>query len=299
MDMAQHRDAVDYGASPIPASAGIGLKPLHYSELLSTRPAIGWLEIHPENYFGAGGVPHRCLSSIRRDYPISFHGIGLSLGSAGPIDRTHLDRLKTLIDRYQPGLVSEHLSWSVSDGAYLNDLLPLPYTEESLSIFVQHVIEVQERLARRILVENPSTYLQLVQSTIPEPEFLAAVAAQSDCGILLDVNNIYVSARNHGFDPFAYVDAVPANRIGEIHVAGHHVAHGPERVILIDDHGSCVAEPVWQLLEHSLRRCGPIPTLVEWDSRIPDLSVLVAEADRATRLLDVTQYPCARHAATR
>lgn len=296
--MAQHSPAGPYGEGSIPVSAGIGLKPEHYREIISESPDVGWFEIHPENYFGAGGVPHHYLASIRRDYPISFHGVGLSLGSAGPVDHAHVKRLKSLIDRYQPGLVSEHLSWSVSDDVYLNDLLPLPYTEESLRVFVRHVNEVQELLGRRILVENPSTYLHLVQSTISEPEFLAAVATKSDCGILLDVNNIYVSARNQGFDPFTYVDLIPPERVGEIHVAGHHVACGPEREILIDDHGARVAEPVWQLLEYGLRHCGPVPILVEWDTRVPDLSVLVAEGHRADRLLDDAHDYDACHAAT-
>jgi len=296
-DVVQHDKAAGCGASPIPVSAGIGLKPRHYPGLLSTRPDIGWLELHPENYFGAGGPPHRWLSSIRRDYPLSFHGVGLSLGSAEPIDRGHVKRLKELVDRYQPGLVSEHLSWSVSGGICLNDLLPLPYTEESLRIFARHVIEVQDRLGRRILVENPSTYLRLTQSSIPEPEFLAAVAVESGCGILLDVNNLYVSARNHGLDPLSYVPLLRMGRIGEIHVAGHHVARRRGAEIFIDDHGSRVAEPVWRLLEQALRYCGPVPILIEWDSRVPDLSVLVSEAARADRLLRAARRPEARHVA--
>jgi hypothetical protein len=203
-----------------------------------------------------------------------------------------------LIDRYQPGLVSEHLSWSASGGVFLSDLLPLPYTEECLEVFIRHVTEVQEGLGRRILVENPSSYLHLAQSVIPEQEFLAAVAAEADCGILLDVNNVYVSARNHGFDPFAYIDHIPASRVGEIHVAGHHVARLPTGEILIDDHGSRVAEPVWRLLEYGLKRCGAVPVLIEWDTRLPSLPELVAEAHYASRLLDDAPCHCAHHAAS-
>lgn len=291
IELTRQRNAAAVDVGPIPVSPGIGLKPQHYVEILETRPEIGWVEVHPENYFGAGGPPHRYLSAIRRNYPVSFHCVGLSLGSAESIDLAHLNRLKALIERYQPGLISEHLSWSASGEVYLNDLLPLPYTEESLRLFVRHVCEVQEHLGRRILVENPSTYLRFKHSTIEEPEFLAAIAAEADCGILLDVNNVFVSAQNNGFDPVAYIDQIPAQRVGEIHVAGHHLARRAGREILIDDHGSRVTGSVWHLLRHSLRRYGPVPVLVEWDTRIPELAVLVGEARRAARLLEVARAP--------
>lgn len=293
-----HRSNAATGVSSlIPALAGVGLKPQHYSSVLSIRPDVAWFEVHPENYFGLGGLPHRQLEAVRRDYRLSFHGVGLSLGSAGPIDLAHVGQLKRLIARYRPGLVSEHLSWSAVDGIYLSDLLPMPYTEESLRVFIEHVIEVQDRLGQRILVENPSTYLRLVQSTVPEPEFLAAVATGSDCDLLLDVNNVYVSARNHGFDPLEYIGLLPANRIREIHVAGHHVARRPGPELLVDDHGSRISEPVWGLLEYVIRRCGPIPILVEWDNRIPALEVLLSEADRANQILSAAHQQGCQHAA--
>jgi uncharacterized protein (UPF0276 family) len=272
-------------AAPIPAQAGIGLRHPHLREILETRPPLAWLEVHSENYM-AGGAPLHHLESLRSDYPLSLHGVGLSLGSAGPIDAAHLGRLRGLADRMEPGLVSEHLSWSVVDGTYLNDLLPLPYTEEALGIVVAHVDETQAALGRTILIENPSTYLRFAHSTIPEWEFLAELARRSGCGILLDVNNVYVSACNHGFDAAAYVDAVPAAAVGEIHLAGHAVRHVDGHDLRIDDHGSAVARPVWELYAQAVNRLGPVPTLIEWDSNIPALDVLAGEAAQAQRVLD-------------
>ena len=268
------------GQRGLPSRAGIGLRVPHVGELLATRPAIAWLEVHPENYMG-GGAALASLESVRREYPVSLHGVGLSLGTAGEIDQRHVARLKGLIDRIEPCLVSEHLSWSTTNGAYLNHLLPLPYTEESLSVVAGHVHEVQDALGRRILVENPSSYLRFRHSTIQEPEFLAELARRTGCGLLCDVNNIYVTAWNLGLDAVAYLDTLPADAVGEIHLAGHAENDTDGRPILIDDHGSPVAAPVWKLYERALERFGPVPTLIEWDTDIPELAVLLAEARRA------------------
>lgn len=277
-------------AQPIPATAGIGLRHPHLHQILQTRPGLAWLEVHSENYM-AGGPPLRHLESLRADYPISLHGVGLSLGSAGPLDTRHLDRLRALADRIEPGLVSEHVSWSVVGGTYLNDLLPLPYTEESLDIVAAHVDQTQNALKRRILVENPSTYLRFAHSTIPEHAFLAEIARRSGCGILLDVNNVCVSAGNHGFDAAAYLDAIPAGAVEEIHLAGHAVRQVDGRELRIDDHGSRVPAAVWALYAATIRRIGARPTLIEWDSNIPALEVLAGEAAGAQRFLDAAARP--------
>ena len=265
------------------AAAGIGLRSGHMAEIMETRPAIGFLEVHAENYM-TGSPAIGALDTLRRDYPISIHGVGLSLGSAGPLDREHLSRFRQLVDRIDPDLVSEHLSWSGLAGTYLNDLLPLPYTEESLEVVSAHIDEAQGALGRRILIENPAAYLRFRHSTIAEAEFLAELVRRTDCGILCDVNNLYVNADNFGFDPWAYLAALPARAIGEIHLAGHHRADVDGRSILIDDHGSAVAKPVWDLYAHALDRFGPKPTLIEWDSSLPALSVLVGEARYADHI---------------
>ena len=272
----------------LPVRAGIGLRSPHVDEVRATRPALSWLEVHPENYLG-GGPAVRALEAIRADYPLSFHAVGLSVGSAEGVDRRHLDRIKGLVDRFQPAMVSEHLAWSQAGGAYLNHLLPLPYTEESLAAVCRNVEEVQTTLGRRVLVENPSGYLRFAASTIPEPEFLSALTARTGCGLLCDVNNIHVTAENLGLDARAYLAALSGDAIGEIHVAGHSVNEALGRPILIDDHGSPVGDAVWTLYEEALRRFGPRPTLVEWDTAIPPLDTLMAEARRAdARLLLVT-----------
>jgi hypothetical protein len=253
--------------------------------MLDERPRIGWLEIHTENYMG-GGRPLEYLTALRRDYPVSLHGVGLSLGSADGLDPAHLARTKALVERIGPAIVSEHLSWSTVGSIYLADLLPLPMTEEALWLVCSHVDEVQSSLGRNILVENPSSYLRYRHSTIQEWEFLAVVAARTGCGILCDVNNIYVSACNLGFDALAYLDALPADRIGEIHLAGH-IARTLEsgRVLRIDDHGSHVSEAVWDLYDAAIARFGRIPTLIEWDTNLPPLGVLLDQAARADRRL--------------
>lgn len=278
--------AVRLERGPIPARAGIGLRFQHHRAVTETRPAIAWLEVHTENYLG-GGATAAMLDAVRRDYPISCHGIGLSVGSADGLDRGHLARIGKAVARYEPALVSEHLSWSVAGGQYLADLLPLPLTEEALAVVCQNVDETQEFLRRRILVENPSSYLRYRHSVIPEWEFLAAVAARTGCGILCDVNNIYVSAQNHGWDASAYLAALPPTAIGEIHLAGHAVRRLDDGSVLrIDDHGSRVAPTVWTLYAEALDRFGPVPTLIEWDTDIPPLATLLDEACSAQALLD-------------
>ncbi len=273
---------------PIPrCKAGIGLRSQHATEIAAARPKLGFLEVHAENYMAETVAVDRLLE-LRRDYEMSLHGVALSLGSAEQLDRGHLGRFKTLIDRVEPVLVSEHLAWSAIGGAYLNDLLPLPYTEESLGLFCRHVEEAQEALGRRLLIENPSSYLRYRHSSMPEAEFLTEVVRQTGCGVLCDVNNIYVSAKNFGFDPLAYLDALPIGAIGEIHLAGHHAAEDVD--ILIDDHGSRVAKPVWDLHAAALRRFGPVPTLIEWDTNLPALEVLLDEARHAQELADAHRY---------
>jgi len=252
---------------------------------MENRPDIAWFEVHTENYMG-GGMPLRQLEAIRRDYPIALHSVGLSLGSADGIDAAHLERVRQVAERVAPGLVSDHLSWSASEGTYLGDLLPLPLTEEALHIVCRSVERFQDHLKCRVLVENPSSYLRYRHSTIPEWEFLAAVAEHSGCGILCDVNNIFVSASNHGWNPSNYLAALPAAAIGEIHLAGHTLRSLKEGVsIRIDDHGSAVDPAVWALYSEAVARFGPVPTLIEWDNRIPPLEVLIAEADKASAIL--------------
>jgi uncharacterized protein len=265
----------------IPARAGIGLRHPHVEAFLERPPAIGWAEVHSENYLAGGGLRLASLEKIRRDLPLSCHGVGLSLGSAEGLDDAHLAALTRLFDRIEPGLVSEHISWSVAGGVYYNDLLPLPLTEEALAVFCRNVERAQEAFGRRILVENPSTYLDLAASQIPEPEFISEIARRTGCGLLLDVNNIHVSAHNRGFDAGAYLAALPADAVGEIHIAGHAERRIGGESVLIDDHGSRVIAPVWQLLDDALARTGPVPVLVEWDTDIPELSVLLAEAASA------------------
>lgn len=279
---------------PIPASAGIGLRAPHYRALLETRPAIGWLEVHSENYFGDGGPPLFYLEQARALYPLSLHGVGLSLGATDPLDITHLHRLKALIRRFEPGLVSEHLCWSSIGGRYLNDLLPLPYTEEALAHVVGRIRQAQDFLGREILIENVSSYLQYRHSTIPEWEFLRAAAQAAGCGILLDINNIYVSGVNHAFDPYHYVRSLTGAPIRELHLAGFAVNRYGDREVLIDHHGAPVSEAVWALYRAALAQLGPLPTLIEWDTEIPALDALLREARRAEAVLQATSREAIR-----
>jgi uncharacterized protein len=264
----------------------------HFRAVLSTKPDVGFFEVHSENYFGAGGQPLSMLERVRRDYPVSLHGVGLSLGGAEPLNHAHLGKLKALVDRIEPALVSEHLAWVGIGGVFLNDLLPLPYTEEALSVTAAHVSQVQDRLGRRILVENPSSYLTFRHSTMSEPEFLRALVAMTGCGLLLDVNNIYVSANNQRFDAAAYLAAVPADAVAEYHLAGHTDAGD----LLIDTHDHAVSNPVWALYRATVRIIGDRPTLIERDSNIPPLAELVAEAAQADRLRQSVAKQEARHA---
>ena len=268
----------------LPAHAGIGLRSPHVAEVMRTRPPVPWFEVHAENYMG-GGPTLQGLERVRQDYPLSLHGVGLSLGSADGLDARHLMRLKRLVERLEPVLVSEHLSWSVAGGIYLNHLLPLPYTEETLVIVCQNIDRVQTVLGRRLLLENPSLYLRFVTSVIPEPEFLAAVVQRTGCGLLCDVNNIYVTTHNFGQDPAAYLERVPVDAVAEIHLAGHAINDADGQAILIDDHGSRVSAAVWALFALAVARFGPVPTLIEWDTNIPEFTVLMDEAWQAERIL--------------
>lgn len=270
---------------PIPARAGIGLRFQHHQALLCSPPDVAWLEVHTENYMG-GGTSVRYLEAIRANYPISLHGVGLSLGSAQGLDAAHLEHIRRVVERMEPALVSEHLSWSTVSGRYLADLLPLPMTEEALDVVCGNIDHVQTCLRRQILIENPSSYLRFRHSTIPEWEFLAAAAERTGCGILCDVNNIYVSACNHGWQTSTYLAALPPASVGEIHLAGHTVRRlDGGRLLRIDDHGSPVIREVWALYVEALTRFGPVPTLIEWDTNVPALGVLLDEAARAGRLL--------------
>ena len=262
--------------------AGIGLRAPHYRDLLANRPEVGWLEVHSENFFCDGGPALDYLENCRALYPISLHGVGLSLGSTDPLSQSHLAKLKRLAERIDPFLISEHLCWGHVGGRHLNDLLPLPYTEEALEHVVARIGEVQDTLGRRILMENVSSYLEFADSHIPEGEFVAEVSRRAGCGILLDVNNIYVNSVNHGFDARDYLASIPAEAVGEIHLAGFDVTDG----CLIDTHGNRVAAPVWALYEYALQWLGPKPTLIEWDTAIPALEVLLDEANQASRHLE-------------
>jgi len=265
----------------LPAAAGIGLRAPHHGALLASRPPVGWLEAHSENYFAPGGAQPAILERLRADYPLALHGVGLSIGSSDPLDATHVANLQRMIARFEPALVSEHLSWGAIGGLHLNDLLPLPHSEEALRHVASRVAELQQRLGRQVLIENVSSYLQFEGSTLTEWDFLAALVAESGCALLLDVNNVYVSARNHGFDPRGFIAALPAAAIGEIHLAGHDVHRVDGREIRIDTHAHPVCDEVWSLYAFAIARLGPVPTLVEWDTDIPPLEALVAEAARA------------------
>lgn len=277
------------GRNPVAARAGIGLRFRHHQPVVESRPDVAWFEVHTENYLGGGSAPHY-LDAIRRDYPLSLHGTGLSLGSAEGPEPAHLARVKAALERFDPGLISEHLSFSVAGGVYLADLLPLPMTEEALEVVCRNVEQAQAHLGRRLLIENPSTYLRFRHSTIPEWEFLAALAVRTGCGILCDVNNICVSARNHGWDASAYLAALPPSAIGEIHLAGHVSRDIDGRTLWIDDHGSRVAPEVWTLYGEALARFGAVPTLIEWDTDVPPLDVLMDEAARAQTLIEESRH---------
>jgi hypothetical protein len=267
-------------------SVGVGFKPEHFEAIVDSRPRLGFFEVHAENYMGAGGAPHRRLDEIRELYPLSLHGVGLSIGSPGPLDRAHLGRLAGVAKRFEPTLVSEHLAWSTHEGAFLNDLLPLPYTNETLARVSEHIDEVQNALGRTMLLENPSTYVLFAESTWGETDFLREVARRTGCGLLLDVNNVFVSAVNHGRDPERYLADFPLEAVGEIHLAGFAEDSDDAGLpLLIDAHNSPVREAVWSLYATALRRLGATPTLIEWDNDVPAWPTLFSEARRAERAI--------------
>ena len=268
-------------SGPVPAGAGIGLRSAHHEALVRERPAVGWIEVHTENYFHDGGPHLAALEKARELYPLSLHGVGMGLGSSDPLDRTHLAHVARAIARFEPTLVSEHACWGSHAGEHFNDLLPLPYTEEAVAYLAARVIQVQDVLGRQILIENLSCYLAFSSSRLTEWEFLAALVERSGCGLLLDVNNAYVNSVNVGLDARAFIDGLPSGAVQEIHLAGHTRRRVGERTLLLDDHGSRVPEAVWQLYDHAIRRFGAVPTLIEWDTNLPELSVLAEEAAQA------------------
>jgi uncharacterized protein (UPF0276 family) len=267
---------------PIPASAGIGLRFPHVEHVLAARPAVSWFEVHSENYFAEGGPAIAALERVRAAYPVSLHGVGLALGSFGPLDEAHVAKLKRLVDRIEPALVSEHLAWGRVHGRHYNDLLPLPLTEEALRHVCARVSEAQDALGRALLIENVSSYYAFPESTLGEPEFLAALAARTGCKLLLDVNNVHVSAHNQGWGALEYLGAIPPCAVAEIHLAGYEASG----TLLVDTHGAPVAPEVWTLYEAALARFGALPTLIEWDTAIPSFDVLQREAATAQALLD-------------
>ena len=269
----------------LPETAGLGFKPEHFADICAAPGAVGFYEVHAENYMGDGGAPHAMLTALRQDHALSIHGVGLSIGSAQGLDPDHLSRLRALLDRYQPESFSEHLAWSSHGATWLNDLLPLPYTTETLDLICTHIDQVQDTLGRRMLLENPATYVTWHSSTLPETTFLSEVARRTGCGLLLDINNVFVSASNHRYDPRDYLADFPLAAVGEIHLAGHDSEDLPSGPLLIDSHGAPVADPVWTLYAETLARTGPRPTLVEWDNDLPGFDILLAEARQAQDLL--------------
>lgn len=278
---------LDTTLNTLPAAPGIGYKPQHFSDILDNAGPVKWLEIHAENYMGDGGRPLAQLRTMAEQFPISVHGVGLSIGGEEPLDRDHLGRLKHLVSWLNPASFSEHLAWSTHEGAFLNDLLPLPYTKATLTRVADHIDEVQEALGRRMLLENPSTYLAFSESEMSEIEFLGEITRRTGCGLLLDVNNVYVSSTNQQSDPRAYLAAFPVEHVGEIHLGGHGQEQDDSGApLLIDNHACEVVDPVWQLYAETIERGGPKPTLIEWDNDVPDWPTLKAEAVRATEILD-------------
>jgi uncharacterized protein (UPF0276 family) len=275
-------------SQPIPASAGIGLRAAHHADFLAARPDIPWVEVHSENFFADGGRQLQLLDTVRRDHGLSLHGVGLSLGSADPLDAEHLRRLARLVRRVDPALVSEHVAWGSVEGTFLNDLLPMPCSREALAQMVSRVGQVQDLLGRQILVENVSSYLQFAGNEMTEWEFLVALARRAGCLLLLDVNNIFVNASNHGFDPLAYLDAIPPELVAEFHIAGHSIVVAAGETLLVDTHDAPVAAAVWQLFEAALARIGRRPVLLERDARLPPLAELIAEARLADRLMEAS-----------
>jgi uncharacterized protein len=275
-----------YPRGPAAPGVGVGFKAEHFEPIVETRPKLGFFEVHAENYMGAGGPPHRRLDAIRELYPLSLHGVGLSIGSPGPLDQAHLGRLAAVARRFEPALVSEHLAWSTHEGAFLNDLLPLPYTLETLVRVADHIDEAQNALRRTMLLENPSTYVVFAESTFAETDFLREIARRTGCGLLLDVNNVFVSAANHAYDPYRYLAEFPLEAVGEVHLAGYAEDSDDAGLpLLIDAHNSPVRDPVWALYGEAIRRLGATPTLIEWDNDLPAWPALLDEARRAGRVM--------------
>ena len=271
----------------MPPCSGVGFKPEHFKAINEAAQPIGFFEVHAENYMGAGGLPHVHLAKLRESYALSIHGVGLSIGSMQPLDRDHLARLKLLCDRYQPQSFSEHLAWSSHDNVFLNDLLPLPYTDATLDRICEHIDAVQAALGQQMLLENPATYLLFAESTIPETEFLGEIARRTGCGLLLDVNNVFVASTNHGLDPVAYLGGFPFDHVREIHLAGHSTTvDDAGAALLIDTHDRPVADPVWSLYADVVERIGAVATLIEWDGDIPEWPALKREAELAQEILD-------------
>jgi len=289
--------ALRFPAHPVAALAGASFKPEHLPSILADRDRRGFFEVHAENYMGAGGPPHRSLEIIRREYPVSLHGVCMSIGGPEALDKAHLERFRRLVERYEPALVSEHLAWSTHKTAYFNDLLPLPYNAATLARVCTHIDEVQEAIRRPILLENPSTYLAFRDSTVSETDFIRTIAKRTGCGLLLDVNNVFVSATNLGFSAMDYLSDFPLSHVGEIHLAGHAEQSDDEgEPLLVDSHDAPVADGVWELYEIALSRAGAIPTLIEWDSNLPEWPILKAEAAAAQAILD-RYAPVQSHAA--
>ncbi|MCP3441624.1 DUF692 domain-containing protein [Bradyrhizobium sp. CCGUVB14] len=274
-------------STPVGGVAGTSFKPEHLPAILDAGPQRDFFEVHAENYMGAGGPPHRALETIRRDHPLSLHGVCMSIGGPQPLDKAHLARFRGLVARYQPALVSEHLAWSTHETSFFNDLLPLPYTDATLRCVCDHIDQVQEAIRRPLLLENPSTYVAFQDSSMSETNFIRSVAERTGCGLLLDVNNVFVSATNHGFSALEYLADFPLAHVGEIHLAGHaEQADDEGDLLLIDSHDGPVTDAVWKLYEIVIQRRGPVPTLIEWDSKIPDWPMLRAEAAAAQTILD-------------
>lgn len=271
----------------LPVAAGVGYKPQHFQSLLSDAAPVKWLEIHAENYMGNGGRPLAQLRHLANRFPISVHGVGLSIGGEGPLDTEHLARVKSLCDWLKPASFSEHLAWSTHDGTFLNDLLPLPYTAQTLTRVVDHIDQVQSTLGRRMLLENPSTYVAFAETSYDEVDFLSEIVRRSGCGLLLDVNNVHVSCINNHRAPIEYLNRFPTKHVGEIHLGGHDLDYDDQGdTLLIDAHGSEVADPVWKLYHHTLSLGCAVPTLIEWDNDVPEWHILQAEAQRAARLIE-------------
>ncbi|WP_445220180.1 DUF692 domain-containing protein [Bradyrhizobium sp. Pa8] len=276
--------------APVGGVAGTSFKPEHFPAIQAAEPRRGFFEVHAENYMGAGGPPHRALEAIRRDHPLSLHGVCMSIGGPQPLDKAHLARFRSLVARYQPALVSEHLAWSSHETSFFNDLLPLPYTEATLACVCDHIDEVQEAIRRPLLLENPSTYVAFRESSMSETDFIRAIVARTGCGLLLDINNVFVSATNHGFSALDYLADFPLADVAEIHLAGHAEQTDDDgNLLLIDSHDGPVADAVWKLFEIILAQRGPVPTLIEWDSKIPQWPILQAEAAAAQAILDRCQ----------